>query len=250
MGPSDTSPSLETARHRAVELLNAAEPYSPAQYFALLLHRAVGAAERGDYGIAAAAVMRAHGVEVVSIGVNSMMTAHDPLGHAETKALAQLGCLDRGDQQFELHPWRSSADVSELDAAVLVRAAPNDDSDFSVYATLEPCPMCTVALINAGVHNVVIAIEDPIAGVLMPTRLSALAPLWPLIAKRHQMQIQSSSNPDPDGTEPAVPRELLRLLEGVFAANRPALDDRLETRGVLDLGRVIQSVSRILGDRA
>ncbi len=74
--------------------------------------------------------------EIVGRGHNLRETAHDPTAHAEIIALREAGA--------RLGSWR-------LSNAVL-------------YVTLEPCPMCAGALIQARIDRVVYGADDPKAG--------------------------------------------------------------------------------------
>lgn len=73
---------------------------------------------------------------IVARGHNLRETDEDPTAHAETSAL-RAAAKARGS-------WR-------LD-------------DATVYVTLEPCPMCAGALVNARVKRVVWGCDDPKAG--------------------------------------------------------------------------------------
>jgi tRNA(adenine34) deaminase len=72
----------------------------------------------------------------VGTGHNLRESRQDPLAHAELIALAEAARL--------LGSWR------------LV--------DMTLYCTLEPCPMCAGALVNARVERVVYGCDDPKAG--------------------------------------------------------------------------------------
>ena len=74
--------------------------------------------------------------EIVGRGHNLRETAHDPTAHAEIIALREAG--------IRLGSWR-------LSGAVL-------------YVTLEPCPMCAGALVQARLERVVYGADDPKAG--------------------------------------------------------------------------------------
>ncbi len=77
-----------------------------------------------------------HGETIVGTGGNRRDTANDPTGHAEIVALRQAG--------ESLGTWR-------MDECTLV-------------VTLEPCPMCAGALVNARIGRLVYGITDPKAG--------------------------------------------------------------------------------------
>lgn len=74
--------------------------------------------------------------EVVGSGRNARETEGDPFAHAEFLAMAQAA--------RHLGRWRLSG--------------------VTVYVTLEPCPMCAGALVNARVDRLVYGCDDPKAG--------------------------------------------------------------------------------------
>src|SRR5688572_18977682 len=73
---------------------------------------------------------------IVGRGHNLRETLADPTAHAETVALREAARARRS--------WR-------LD-------------DVTAYVTLEPCPMCAGALVNARIRRVVYGCDDPKAG--------------------------------------------------------------------------------------
>jgi tRNA(adenine34) deaminase len=75
---------------------------------------------------------------IVGRGRNRREAAHDPCAHAEVEALRAAAA--------ERKSWR------------LI--------DATVYATLEPCPMCAGALVNARVARLVYGCADPKAGAI------------------------------------------------------------------------------------
>lgn len=77
-----------------------------------------------------------HGERVIGRGHNERESSQDPTAHAEMIALRQAA--------NELGSWR------------LI--------DTTLYVTLEPCPMCAGALVNARVPRVVWGCDDPKAG--------------------------------------------------------------------------------------
>ena len=74
--------------------------------------------------------------EIIATGHNTRETDHDALGHAEINAI-RAACKS-------LDSWRLSG--------------------CTLYVTLEPCPMCMGAIINARVDTVVFGAYDPKAG--------------------------------------------------------------------------------------
>lgn len=73
---------------------------------------------------------------VIGLAHNQREQLHDPTAHAELIAMTQAGSA--------LQSWR-------LDRCIL-------------YVTLEPCPMCAGAVVNARVPMVVYGATDPKAG--------------------------------------------------------------------------------------
>lgn len=88
---------------------------------------------KGEVPVGAVVV---HAGEAIGKGHNLRQTTQDPTAHAEMIALRQAA--------ERLGSWRLL--------------------DTSVYVTLEPCPMCAGALVNARVGRVVWGCDDPKAG--------------------------------------------------------------------------------------
>jgi tRNA(adenine34) deaminase len=104
-----------------------------ATWMAEALAEARKAAAEGEVPIGAVVV---HDSRVVGRGRNARETRCDPTAHAEVLALQEAA--------RSLGRWRLSG--------------------ATVYATLEPCPMCAGALVNARVDRLVYAVPDPKAG--------------------------------------------------------------------------------------
>jgi tRNA(adenine34) deaminase len=102
-------------------------------YMGLALDLAREAAEEGEVPVGAVVVVDGR---VVGHGSNRREQDQDPLAHAEILAIAQAANA--------LGSWR-------LDGATL-------------YVTLEPCPMCAGAIVNARIPTVVYGAADPKAG--------------------------------------------------------------------------------------
>lgn len=98
------------------------------------LAEADAAADKGEVPVGCVLVS-ADGV-VVARGHNLRETLSDPTAHAEMVALREAARVRTS--------WR-------LD-------------DLTAYVTLEPCPMCAGALVNARVKRVVYGCDDPKAG--------------------------------------------------------------------------------------
>jgi tRNA(adenine34) deaminase len=73
---------------------------------------------------------------IIGRGYNRRQTDHDPTAHAEILAMRQAGQA--------LGHWRLL--------------------DCTLYVTLEPCPMCAGAIVNARMPRLVYGCDDPKAG--------------------------------------------------------------------------------------
>jgi tRNA(adenine34) deaminase len=105
-------------------------------YMRLALVEAGAAAEAGDVPVGSIVVDPAG--NVVGTGRNRREVDSDPTGHAEVVALREAA--------RRAGTWR-------LHGCIL-------------FATLEPCPMCAGALVNARIARVVYGCDDPKAGAL------------------------------------------------------------------------------------
>jgi len=103
------------------------------RYMREALRLASEAANRGDVPVGALVVLDG---AIIGCGFNTREGQADPCGHAEIVALREA-CRAMGR-------WR-------VDGATL-------------YVTLEPCPMCAGALVNARVRRLVYGADDPKAG--------------------------------------------------------------------------------------
>lgn len=105
------------------------------KYMCLALEQAKKAAEMGEVPIGAAVVREG---EVLSLAHNLCETNKDPTAHAEI---------------------------------IAIRKAAEKIGDFrltgcQLYVTLEPCPMCAGAAINARLSEIVFGAFDPVKGAL------------------------------------------------------------------------------------
>ena len=91
------------------------------------------ASAAGEVPVGAIAVCEGR---VVGSGRNAREADADPFAHAELRAMAQAA--------RELGRWRLTG--------------------VTLYVTLEPCPMCAGAIVNARVSRVVFGCADPKAG--------------------------------------------------------------------------------------
>ena len=102
-------------------------------YMRRALEEARLAASEGEVPVGAVLV---HSGEVIARGHNRREQLQNALSHAEIEAISR-GCE-------ALHRWRLSG--------------------CTLYVTLEPCPMCAGAIINARIDRVVYGAADPKAG--------------------------------------------------------------------------------------
>ncbi len=103
------------------------------RFMRLALELADEAAAEGEVPVGAVVVYRG---EVIGRGRNRRETRKNALAHAELEAIDEA-CRTRGG-------WRLF--------------------DCELYVTLEPCPMCTGAIINARLDRVFFGAFDPKAG--------------------------------------------------------------------------------------
>lgn len=103
------------------------------KYMKEALHLAEQAAELGEIPVGAVVV---HQGQIIGRGYNRRETLLSPLAHAEIMAIDQA-CRFLGG-------WRLTG--------------------CTLYVTLEPCPMCAGAIINARLDRVVWGTSDPKAG--------------------------------------------------------------------------------------
>jgi tRNA(adenine34) deaminase len=109
------------------------EPARSERYMRLALAAAEDAARSGEVPVGAVVVVRD---DVVAVAHNERETANDPTAHAEILALRRAAAALGG--------WR------------LV--------DAELFVTMEPCPMCAGALVNARLRRLVYGCDDPKAG--------------------------------------------------------------------------------------
>ena len=105
-------------------------------WMGLLLRRAEAIGQQGEVPVSAL-VLDGEG-RCIGFGGNTRERDQDPLGHAELVAIRQATVL-RGD-------WRLN--------------------DCTLLVTLEPCPMCAGALVQARVGQVIYGARDPKRGAM------------------------------------------------------------------------------------
>ncbi|MBU6430153.1 MAG: nucleoside deaminase [Cyanobacteria bacterium REEB65] len=118
-----------------------------ADWMALALEEAQAALDRGEVPVGA--VITYNGEAIARAG-NTRERAADPLGHAELTALRAAA--------NELGRWRLAG--------------------CTLYSTLEPCPMCTAAALQARVDAVVFGAYDPKLGACGSVFSLVQAPEW------------------------------------------------------------------------
>jgi tRNA(adenine34) deaminase len=107
------------------------------QFMRAAMALATAAAERGEIPVGAVVVRESDGQrQIVGMGGNQRQADCDPTAHAEIIALRQAGAA--------LKRWQLT--------------------DCDLYVTLEPCPMCAGALVNARIRRVIFGCRDPKAG--------------------------------------------------------------------------------------
>ena len=102
-------------------------------FMRVALSEAAKAAESGEIPVGAVIVQNG---KILSLAHNRCEELHTATAHAECLAIAEAG--------KQTGSWRLS--------------------DCTLYVTLEPCPMCTGAAINARIGRIVYAAKDPRAG--------------------------------------------------------------------------------------
>ncbi|MDI5935639.1 tRNA adenosine(34) deaminase TadA [Halomonas kalidii] len=143
------------------------------------MHRAL---DQARAGLAAgevpvgAVVVDAAG-EIVGAGYNAPVSGHDPSAHAEIRALRDAGA--------RLGNYR-------LDGCTL-------------YVTLEPCLMCTGAIIHARLARVVYGAAEPRTG-MVESKANLFAQPW----HNHRVEVEGG----------VLAARATRLLRGFFATRR------------------------------
>ncbi len=153
-------------------------------YMHLALDEARAAADAGDVPVGAVLVGPSEdGTEapaVIATGRNTREVMQTALGHAEINTI-HAACTARGS-------WRLS--------------------DCTLYVTLEPCPMCTGAILHARIGRVVCGTKDPVAG--------AMGSVWAL----HRYPVESKHTGVEYGCCEEACRELLQEFFKLQRINR------------------------------
>lgn len=102
-------------------------------FMRLALEHAIGARSSGEVPVGAVLVS---GERVIATGANHPIESNDPTAHAEIEAL-RTGARALGSYRL---------------------------TDTTLYVTLEPCPMCAMAIVHARVRRLVFGAWDPRLG--------------------------------------------------------------------------------------
>src|SRR5438132_512630 len=112
----------------------AAAPFAHTERETAFMRRALAAAEeaagRGEVPVGAVVVV---GDDIVAVAHNERETGSDPTAHAEILALRRAAAA--------LGDWRLN--------------------DAELFVTMEPCPMCAGALVNARLRRLYFGCDDP-----------------------------------------------------------------------------------------
>ena len=215
--------------------------YCAADYLGMLINKALETRTNGNYGIAAAFVLRLQGHELIFFGANELITANNPHGHAEMDAVQQARKL------FNCHKQAKANAVSEeLSQAgrLLVRPAPHKETETIVVTTLEPCPMCTIgSVVNTKINEVVIGAGDADSGQMLDGRLQALSKIWADMAKNQNLIITVCQNDDPGKPGNYVSPEMQNLLNRLFFEHREPMDNVLATEGFFRFDPIIVALA-------
>ena len=122
-------------------------------YIKICIEEAISAVKEGNYGVGSCLVRAG---DVVARGHNQVIFPHF-----------------RSDLHGEMTVMTDFEDRH--------RNAP-DMETYTLFTSLEPCPMCTVRLITAGVGKVYWATLDPESG--MMATMERMTPVWAEMAKR------------------------------------------------------------------
>jgi tRNA(adenine34) deaminase len=129
-------------------------PHDP--YVLVALEEALAAAADGNFGVGACLV--------------------DPTGNVAARG-----------HNHVFHPYPRSDLHAEMDTMTRFEEevrAPVSLHDYSLFTSLEPCPMCLTRLITAGVGHVFHAAPDIESG--MVYKLHDLTPVWVELARRQE----------------------------------------------------------------
>jgi tRNA(Arg) A34 adenosine deaminase TadA len=192
-------------------------------------------------------VIRDRSTELISVGRNAILSSRDPLGHAEINAVRGIqslfASLRTGEPQ-RARPWTGELPSGPAAAStVFFRRSPTELPPGGVqsllYTSLEPCPMCTVALISSRIARVVVAAPDERGGALAPDRFARLPRAWSALASRQGLTVDFAAG---DG---AVPADLIASLSHAFLDTKDARDAAV-SEGVLLHADIASAIARVI----
>ncbi len=193
-----------------------------------LIVRAVKTALLGNYAIAAAVVIPIDDSELIVFGENSIVSDQNAMGHAEIGAIEGMQRL-----LLNLHqggntlPWEDGSPTSLAHSSFTREGNPSINRNIHLVTTLEPCPMCTVALLNFGIQEVSAILPDIAAGSILDGRLARLGPVWGRFAHTRGLSSRLISS--------KLPPHLIEALTDAFDWSRSPIDQWLASEGVLSL---------------
>jgi cytosine deaminase len=136
------------------ERVESLTPEYPDDTFVLAtLEEAIAAAKEGNFGVGAVLVNTCG--EIVQRGHNHVF---DP--HFRSDLHAEMDVMTKFEERFKDKPLK----------------------DYTLYTSLEPCPMCLTRLITSGVSKVYHAAPDIDSGM----RLQDLTPVWIQLAEKQK----------------------------------------------------------------
>lgn len=137
--------------------------YPHDEYVIITLHEAIAAAKEGNFGVGAVLV-RKNG-EIVQRGHNHVFNPY-----FRSDLHAEMDVMTKFEKQFK--------DVDTL-------------KGFTLFSSLEPCPMCFSRLITSGVERVYYAAIDEDGG--MVERFEYMPPEWKELARRQEFALAQCS---------------------------------------------------------
>lgn len=200
------------------------------EHFVGLLRHVVSAVEGGNYGIAAAAIVGTGTVEAVVSTENAMFSEANPSAHAEMRVLDALVALSRPD-----------FDMTTTPLAVRFSDTPSERG-IVLISTVEPCPMCTVALLNSGIDRVIYAVPDPTGGAIGAARQDRLPPAFASML-RHRPNWVSPTSLDPSAWN-YLPADMVSFFTSALTVGQDRLDGVLERSGVLGTALITDAIDR------
>jgi tRNA(Arg) A34 adenosine deaminase TadA len=191
------------------------------------LEAALTAYRSKNYGIGAVAVVYEHNTAREWSAGNCMVSGTGVVDHAETRALLRI------------------ANEEDPDATYQLESAP--PHGLSVFGTLEPCPMCTCVMTNAGATRSLSTVEDGrlvqtsgffqsdgAANVLGNKRKTQPA-IWQTIQQARALTFELLSTTD---------TELQSLSRRIFEETRTTIDKNLSDRTHLGHATAIRHLYR------